>query len=197
MALPKKTVAPLFRFNPQPDSAAAWRTLKIELARALADLNEDDFVIVSSKRGNQFVQFIGQGAHGMRAEAVSNDYLDELHQLSREALATLEALGWHAPTHDRSADGRRPADGSPNFFLDVRTPVAYARIAALAVHTLWAAFGIRHPGELEYLAFSDGQGRIRIPRLKLKAAQPNVARTSRGNRQKPAPLELPVPKRIM
>ena len=43
-----------------------WDRLADNLAVCLADLSEDEFLILSSKRANYFVQFAAQGQFGMR-----------------------------------------------------------------------------------------------------------------------------------
>lgn len=134
------------------------------------------YVIVSSKRVNRFVQFVAQGSHGMRVEAVSNEYLDADAKLSSVARERLAALGWHAPTsgpEDDTADSPTDIDGSSNYFLDAPQPVPYARLAQLAVATLREVSGIGHPGELAYDAGSteDPDVSLRFPALGVKLSR--------------------------
>ena len=69
----KAKSAPRQRFKAAPPSSDAWDEFQRNLATALADLEEDECLIIASKAEHYFVQFAGQGKHGMRAEAVSNE----------------------------------------------------------------------------------------------------------------------------
>jgi hypothetical protein len=63
--------------------------------------------------------------------------------------------------------GPKP-DGSSNYFLDLARPVPYDLLAGLAVITFKEVFGVAHPGELEYNAFSTDRMSVRFPHLGLK-----------------------------
>ena len=150
---------------------AAWQELGANLALCLADLDEDDYLIIESKRAPYYVQFAAQGAYGMRAEAVGNGYIDEPDAVStQEDYARARALGWCAatdlPEGDQTAD--RDPDGSPNFFIDVEQPVDYGRLAEAAVRTLREVYHVRHPGLLQYRAFAFDGPEIRFPVLRIK-----------------------------
>jgi hypothetical protein len=155
-----------------PTAEVAWQKLERGLVSALADLDEDDFIIVSSKRTNHFVQFVAQGSHGMRAEAVSNTYLDGSARLSRAASERLVALGWRAPTSGQDPGDVSPADidGSSNFFVDATPPVPFAHLAQLGVASLREVYRVGHPGELQYDAGSteDADVVLGFPALNLK-----------------------------
>jgi hypothetical protein len=164
---------------PQPLARGAWLAFERALAAALADIDEDEYLVIVTKRGNRFVQFAGEGAFGMRAESVSNAYLEEKWKLSRAAMARMQTLGWKRPTHDpRAEDTKHPIDGSPNFYIDASAPVPFASLAKLAVRTLREIHRVAHPGRLEYHAFTRDDGSIRIPSLKLRrvkaATRPRV-----------------------
>jgi hypothetical protein len=167
---PTASVAPAV-----PTARAAWHTFEQALMGALTNLDEDEYLIVSSKKANHFVQFMAEGSFGLRSEAVSNVYLTAGAKLSSNASSALVALGWHAPTSGREeGDGPSPADidGSSNFFLDSAHPIDYASLARLAVATLRQVYRIGHPGELEYSAGStvDGGAALRFP-LGIKRAR--------------------------
>ena len=51
---------------PSPTAKAAWHAFEVSLADALAHLDEDEFLTISPKHSNRFVQFLDQGAHGIR-----------------------------------------------------------------------------------------------------------------------------------
>ncbi len=115
------------------------------------------------KTGWYYVQFAIE-SDLVRAEAVSNGYLDAIHKLSDQGCSKLLELGWNPPTHlPGQADG--PIQGSPNFFVDVRMPVPYGAIAILATDTLRRIYGVQNLGELEYKSFARDGTSIRFPDL--------------------------------
>ena len=117
-----------------------------------------------AKHGSTFVQFADQGPYGLRAEAVSNTFLDGPERLSESACDELVGLGWQPPTHDSDAEREQPVDGSPNFHLDVAPPVPCDRLAALAVVTLRDVFA-SSPWAREIRAFADDGARLRFEYL--------------------------------
>ena len=152
--------------------SVAWPPFQSKLAAALGKLEEDQFLILSVKRSDRFVQFAAQGSFGMRVETVSNHYLEEPERLSEGQVSALIVAGWHAPT--RSPDGSTPQDdpdGSPNFFTDFPVPVSFDAIANLTVRTLTDVLRVPHPGYLEYRAFDANGETIALPELGLKRAR--------------------------
>jgi hypothetical protein len=142
-----------------------WERFKGNLAMCIADLSEDEFLIVSSKRANYFVQFASQGQFGMRIEATSNIYINLPEAvLSAETYSTMAVIGWRVPTAPPVSEP--DPDGSPNFFVDLASPVDFRSVADLSVRTLRSAYGIQHPGELQYKAFT-GTAEIRFPTLRI------------------------------
>ena len=103
----------------------AYKALVPNLAECLSALEEDEYLIVARKHTNVYVQFAGQGWHGMRAEAVSNAHILPLTTLlSVKQYEAMLRLGWQRPTslpEESDSDGRTPrdVDGSCNFFVDV------------------------------------------------------------------------------
>ncbi len=77
---------------------AQWDQFARELGPTLANLRQDQFLILETQRDVYYVQFAGHGSFGMRAEAVSNGYLDGTRRLSAKACSKLLELGWNAPT---------------------------------------------------------------------------------------------------
>lgn len=151
-----------------------WPRFEARLAETLAKLEEDQFLVVSVKQSNRYVQFSAQGSFGMRVETTSNHYLAKDERLGRKQVAALKKLGWQPPTAipKRSSPERDP-DGSPNFFIDVDSPVDAAVIARLAVTTLVDVLGVAHPGHLEYEAFDAPGGEVELAELGLKRALRN------------------------
>ena len=155
---------------PQP-RGWGWLEFQPALARALASMQEDQYLILDVKFERTFVQFAAQGAHGMRAEASSNSVLPPQAHLTRPQLERLVELGWRAPTG--SLDFSTPVndpDGSPNFFLDLPADFDADRLAALAVDTFVEVLQVPHPGELTYSAWGH-EGPIDLPELKLADEQ--------------------------
>ena len=152
---------------------AAWPGFEGRLAEVLGALEEDQSLVISSKRGSAYVQFAAQGAFGLRAESVSNNYLPKSRRLGEREVAALKKLGWSLPTGApaEATPGNQP-DGSPNFFRDFERPVPYRKIARMAVRTLTEVHGIVHPGSLDYDAFELDRGEILLPTLGLKRRRP-------------------------
>ena len=149
--------------------ASAWPAFERRLAETLGALEEDQYLVVSAKRGWAYVQFAAQGSFGLRAECVEQ-------QLPRRG-SRVEHRPAGAAAEDRlvvshgnaGADpASRRTDGSPNFFRDFDRPVPCADAARMAVRALTEVFDIRHPGSLEYKAFDKKQRTILVPTLGLK-----------------------------
>jgi hypothetical protein len=171
-----------------PTADAEWVRLKSDLSLCLADLVEDDYLVLSHKRANYYVQFAAQGQFGMLAEAASNIYLPEEARLTPDDYVTMAELGWRIPTDVIQESGRqildltgnlpriltedpdtfRDLDGSPNFFLNISHPVDFAALAEFTVCTFREVYRVRHPGMLEYKAFNRKDVQIRFPTLRLK-----------------------------
>jgi hypothetical protein len=153
-----------------------WAVFERRLAETLAALEEDQYLVVSAKRGWAYVQFAAQGAYGLRAECMSNNYLDAAHALSARQIARLDRMGWSAPTGTlEEILKKRRKGGSPNFFRDFARPVPCADAARMAVRTLTEVFAIQHPGYLVYKAFDKKERTILVPTLGLKREEPAPA----------------------
>jgi len=110
--------------------SVAWPPFEQKLAAVLEKLEEDQFLVVSAKRSNLYVQFAAQGAHGMRVETASNSYLEKSEQLNEQQSSALIEAGWHAPT---GSPTDYDPDGSPNFFVDFSAPVPFEAVANLTI----------------------------------------------------------------
>jgi len=151
----------------------AWPAFERKLTETLDALEEDQYLVVSAKRGWAYVQFAAQGSFGLRAECVGNNYLDEVHALRAGQTALLRRIGWSSPTETREEIlAKRQTDGSPNFFRDFDRPVPCADAARMAVRALTDVFEILHPGSLMYKAFDSKQRTILVPTLGLKREEP-------------------------
>ncbi len=148
-----------------------WERFIEALAECLTDLNEDEYLIISYKRANYYVQFAGQGRFGMRVEAACNQYiLPPEAWLDWDDYRAMASLGWHRATSPppEKLQGKPDPDGSPNFFIDADYPVDSRKIAQLTVQTFRTVYRIDHPGNLEYKAFNKDGAQIRFPTLHIK-----------------------------
>jgi Flp pilus assembly protein TadD len=157
-----------------------WSAFRRSLREALGALEEGEYLIIASKAGDHYVQFANQADHGIRAEAVSNTFITQSARLSDEACQKLRKLGWSPPTYVPSERAQEPAEGSSNFYVDAGAPVAYARLATLAVRTLRAIYHIRHPEVLAYKSFSRDGVSIRFPLLKIPRHAASSGRSGNG-----------------
>jgi len=149
--------------------SAAWPQFAKQLSAVLKRLREDQCLVISSKSSGRFIQFMGQGSFGLRAEVVSNAYLSAEEKFDEAQLAGLCSLGWQDPTGtpDEATPELDP-DGSPNFFMDCLKPVRYAEVADIAVRTLAEVMTVPHPGFLEYKSFEVNGNALAWPKLGLK-----------------------------
>ena len=151
----------------------AWPAFESKLAEALAVLEEDQYLVITEKRGWAYVQFAAQGSFGLHAECVGNNYLDEAHALRAGQMTALRRIGWSSPTGTREEIlASRRTDGSPNFFRDFDRPVPYDAVARMAVRSLVGVFEIPHPACLHYKAFDKSERSILIPTLGLMREPP-------------------------
>jgi hypothetical protein len=165
----KKNKTETTQLTSPKNTSSAWPPFVEKLAGVLGRLEEDQFLILTSKRSQEFVQFAGQGSYGMRVEGMSNYYRDDAHQLNDVQIAALVDAGWNAPTKDPTASTpNNDPDGSPNFYLDAELPIDFLAVAGLAVSTLVDVFDVSHPGYLEYKAFSSDGNSIIFSSLGLK-----------------------------
>jgi hypothetical protein len=179
--------------NPTTKGDAAMKTLSVDwppfaktLASVLGNLEEDQFLIVSVKHSNRYVQFAAQGSFGMRAETTSNHYLPESEQLTQAQIADLVEAGWHPPTRPPAeSTPEADPDGSPNFFIDFRKPGNFTKVSRKAVSTLAGILGVPHPGYLEYQLFDADGNTITVPELGLKRGE-----TEPPTEHAPLPLRL-------
>jgi hypothetical protein len=157
--------------NTSEKEAAAdqeWERFTRDLALCLASLSDNEFLVISSEGASYYVQFAAQGQLGMRAEAMSNTFAKPAAMLSTDACAAMVQLGWKSP--------RRGPGGSPNFFVDLPSPVDFGSLAKLAVETLRRVYRTLHPAQLQYNAFTRAGDEIRLPALGLKCEADELRR---------------------
>lgn len=148
-----------------------WGIFSERLTSVLAKLKEDQYLIISAKNGNRYVQFACQGAWGMRAEVTSNHFLEGSDKLKRREMSWLRSHGWNAPTGSANkATPKRDPNGSPNYYIDFPAPLAVVEIAKVGVEALVHALEIRHPSSLVYQSFDDSHKMLCFEELGLKPA---------------------------
>lgn len=153
----------------QRHASVAWPPFEQKLAAVLARLEEDQYLVISVKGANRYVQFAGQGSFGMRVETTSNNYLSKADQLEAEQVAALLVAGWNDPTSDPDASTpENDPDGSPNFFVEFAVPVLFESIARLTIQTLASILRVPHPLSLEYEAFEREGQVLTLPELGLR-----------------------------
>ena len=162
--------------------SVAWAPFADKLAKVLAKLKEDQYLILPIKRSRRFVQFAGQGSYGLRMEATGNAYLGKHDQLNADQIAALEKLGWNPPTGTPEASTPElDPDGSPNFCIEFSRPVKFAMVANLAVQTLREILRVPHPAFLEYESFNADSEILAFPELGLRVAQREQAPAQEQN----------------
>ena len=132
-------------------TAAAWTRFQAQLADHLAEMAEDDLLLLEAESSTEddegaapYVQFSAWGDGQLRCEAVSNHYLADRHRLRRVAQLRLWDLGFSTPTCD---PGDLADSGSANFWVDATTGDA-DRLAVMAVRALRDVYGVTHPAFL-------------------------------------------------
>lgn len=152
-----------------------WRDFTKNLAACIGALAEDEYLIIARKRANQYVQFAGQGAYGIRAEAAGNGYIEPPEFLLDERqYARMQRLGWSRATA-LPDDPSNP--GSPNFYVDVvATEAGLRELARRTTQTFRTVYGVDHPGMLHYEAFHYEGTSIRFPTLLIMRRMPEPSR---------------------
>jgi hypothetical protein len=151
-------------------------------------LEDQQYLILDTPRGEAYVQFAGLGKIGMRAETVSNQYLAPRQKLDRRQYMRLLELGWHPPTRlPPKLETKRQRGGSPNFYLDCPRPVRWRTVARLALATLRQVHGIASPAKLRYDAFVHDGPYIDLPELGLARRRPPKAPRTEPASVVPAP----------
>src|SRR4051794_23662943 len=106
-------------FDLERSTTAAWRRFQALLGDHLAEMGEDDLLLVEAEStvdesdagAAPYVQVCAWGDHMLRGEVVSNNYLAEACRLDSAAEEALVVLGFSRPS---TADS-----GSSNFFVDL------------------------------------------------------------------------------
>ena len=141
-----------------------WKPFAARMQKVLSEMQEGQFLVLTLKETNRFVQFAAQGALGMRAEATSNHFLSGQDQLDSKKAAALVALGWNPPTGTpKQSTPESDPEGSPNSYLDIPNPIDFSKLAVMAIRTLSDVFGAAHDGFLECAAYESAGNAIALP----------------------------------
>jgi hypothetical protein len=144
-------------------TAEGWLRFQARLADRFAAMAEDDILLVGALCGEEpddgcapYIQCCAWGAGMLRLEASSNHVLARLWWLEPAGKATLEGLGYGAPTYGLDEE---PDSGSLNYYRDL--PRAEAdRAAVMAVRALRDVFGVIHPVLLDGDLLDDVQAPV-------------------------------------
>lgn len=153
---------------------AAWNEFARNLASCISALEEDEFLLVARKTSNYYIQFAGLGWHGIRGEAVSNNFIESPEELLTEAqYSAMVRIGWNRATSLPSETlTKKNIHGSPNFFADADRGSDMNALAAISVKALRQVYGVPHPGMLTYEAFHTDGSCIRFPTLRIVRYRP-------------------------
>lgn len=147
---------------------AHWHDFANALRLTLANMDDDQFLILLCKGSSRFVQFAAQ-YENMRAEAISNHFLSRREALSPKDVRALQRLGWRPPTGTpEQATPERDPYGSCNFYMDVPLPQDLTQLVTRAVQTLSAVMAVPHDGYLAYQAFDENGEELSFPALGIK-----------------------------
>lgn len=131
--------------------AQSWQKFGRDLMCLLTALKEQYAIVCQAVGRPYFVQFVDQGQGGLRAEAVSNNFLvGETRLDNRQTIAMLR-LGWQTPTGNlESSTPHRDPEGSPNFFMQLPPPIDYPKLARLAIRTLRDVYKIASAADMRF-----------------------------------------------
>jgi len=153
-----------------------WIPFAEKLDYVLSKMKTGQFLIISARSGNRFVQFACQGEWGMRVEVASNHFLKGKDRLNRRQMSWLCLHGWKAPTGNvLQATPEKDPDGSPNFYADCPAPVANDVIAHQAIEAFIFGLEIPHPAWLIYEARDTDDKSLSFNELGLKRVLPQGA----------------------
>lgn len=137
-------------FDLDRSAGRAWFNFQQRLADYLAGMRAGQTLGISARSGLDddaesgaapYIQFKASDEAMLRAEAVSNAYLDSTYALDDAGCARMESLGWEAPTHTPQ-DG--PGAGSANYWIDVERRMG-DRVAAMTTRAFREVWSIPHP----------------------------------------------------
>jgi hypothetical protein len=137
------------------------------LSVVIGDLKKHEFLIISEKRRNVYIQIAAGGSLGTRVEAVSEQFYPDLGKNEQK---TLRDFGWKPPTYILGPKSKGPPGGSCNYYINVGK-TSSSTLADFIVRTFREVYRTRSPKALQYRAFGDTGDHnyeIRFPTLGLK-----------------------------
>ncbi len=136
-----------------------WDRLTARLADTIEVLEEGQYLGLQLRAGVPYYVQLAVTSEGVRAEAVSNRFLEGWQRLDATAIDRLRRLGWRPPTDI--------GDGPVNWWRHFDCPVPAREAAELLTSTLHRAFDVARVDQLEYRAFSQSGDTILLPGLSL------------------------------
>ncbi|MCC3313638.1 TY-Chap domain-containing protein [Nocardia africana] len=140
------------RLPPVPAAPlAVWQDLAERLARVLADMPADAYLILEAA-GNRYTQIVTAPGE-MYCEAVSNHYLDPPYRMSAEQEAGMRARGWSEP----------PNIGAANWAKALNLPLScddYTNVADAVIHALSTTLSVPAPTDLQVQAWREGLSQV-------------------------------------
>jgi hypothetical protein len=149
-----------------------WTGLTARLADTIEVLEDGHYLGLQFRAGVPYYVQVAVTSAGLRAEAVSNRFLEGWQRLDATAIDRLRRLGWRPPTDI--------GDGPVNWWRHFDHPVPVQEVADLLTSTINRAFDVARVDQLEYRAFSRSGDTILLPGLGLAREIPGP---------KPASLE--------
>ena len=149
-------------FDLDRSAGRAWSTFQQRLSDYLVDMQDGHTLGISAQSSLEeaaeagaapYVQVKALSPDLLRAEAVSNAYLDSTYALDDGGRARMEALGWAAPTYGPQDE---PTAGSANYWFDVERRLG-DRVAAMTTRAFREVWSIPHPVFLRIESFGAGQ----------------------------------------
>lgn len=140
---------------------AAWVTFRRRLADRLEQVEEDELLLLEVESGTSedeldgcapYAQFCGWGDGMIRAEVVSDHYLDARYELGAAGDASLRALGWDPPAEDEEAFAEL------NYSVDLHQDDV-EQLAVMVVRALREVYGCPHPAFVVSDDFDGVEGR--------------------------------------
>ena len=137
-------------FDLDRSAGRAWFNFQQRLADYLVGMQDGQTLGISARSGLDddaeagaapYIQVKAWGGDMLRAEAVSNAYLDSTYALDDLGRARMEKLGWGAPTYTPREE---PDSGSANYWLDVERRMG-DRVSAMTTRAFREVWSIPHP----------------------------------------------------
>jgi hypothetical protein len=130
-----------------------WAVFVKKLAAVLKERDVGDLLTLQDKDSGEWIQFATEKS-SFRIEVKSNHFREDDAQLSVEQVIGLSAIGWSAPTgNPEQSTPSLDINGSPNFFVDVRSPIKLKTLETLIARTFIEVFRVSTPDALVYESY--------------------------------------------